>query len=105
MTRSSATIPAEQGKIIKFNMLLANCVIFDTALNVTAVLRELAAARAGTSRRWRWARCRRTSPSRSIKRFGEYATDGLTILPAAFDARLDLPTSSPARRPRRTWPQ
>jgi hypothetical protein len=25
-----------------------------------------------------------------IKRFGEYATDGLTIPPAAFDARLDL---------------
>lgn len=26
-----------------------------------------------------------------IKRFGEYATDGLTIPPAAFDARLNLP--------------
>ena len=25
-----------------------------------------------------------------IKRFGEYATDGLTIPPAAFDARLNL---------------
>ena len=26
-----------------------------------------------------------------IKRFGEYATDGLMIPPAAFDARLHLP--------------
>jgi hypothetical protein len=26
-----------------------------------------------------------------IKRFGEYATDGLTIPPAAFDPRLNLP--------------
>jgi hypothetical protein len=25
-----------------------------------------------------------------IKRFGEYATDGLTIPPAAFDPHLDL---------------
>jgi TnpA family transposase len=35
--------PAEQEKIIKFNTLLANCVIFHTALDMTTVLRELAA--------------------------------------------------------------
>ena len=34
--------PAEQEKIIKFNSLLANCVIFHTALDMTAVLRQLA---------------------------------------------------------------
>ncbi|MGI8429765.1 MAG: Tn3 family transposase, partial [Solirubrobacteraceae bacterium] len=34
--------PAEQEKIIKFNTLLANCVIFHTALDMTAVLRQLA---------------------------------------------------------------
>jgi Tn3 transposase DDE domain len=34
--------PEEQEKIIKFNTLLANCVIFHTALDMTAVLRELA---------------------------------------------------------------
>jgi len=80
--------PAEQEKIIKFNTLLANCVIFHTALDMTAVLRELAAegwdltpVALGT-----------LSPyiTEPIKRFGEYATDGLTIAPAAFDARLDL---------------
>jgi len=31
--------PAEQEKIIKFNTLLANCVIFHTALDMTAALR------------------------------------------------------------------
>ena len=35
--------PAEQEKIIKFNTLLANCVIFHTALDMTTVLRQLAA--------------------------------------------------------------
>jgi hypothetical protein len=33
--------PAEQEKIIKVNSLLANCVIFHTALDMTAVLRQL----------------------------------------------------------------
>src|SRR6266849_3688595 len=33
--------PAEQEKIIKFNSLVANCVIFHTALDMTAVIRQL----------------------------------------------------------------
>ena len=81
--------PAEQEKIIKFNTLLANCVIFHTALDMTAVLRQLAqegwpvtpAAIADLSPYIR----------ERIKRFGEYATDGLTIAPAAFDPHLNLP--------------
>ncbi len=80
--------PAEQEKIIKFNTLLANCVIFHTALDMTAVLRQLAqegwpvtpAAVADLSPYIR----------ERIKRFGEYATDGLTDPPGAFDPHLDL---------------
>jgi TnpA family transposase len=34
--------PAEQEKIIKFNSLLADCVIFHTAVDMTAALRQLA---------------------------------------------------------------
>jgi TnpA family transposase len=81
--------PAEQEKIIKFNTLLANCVIFDTALDMTAVLRELAAEGWDLTP----AALGSLSPyiTEPIKRFGEYATDGLTIPPAAFDARLNLP--------------
>ncbi len=80
--------PAEQEKIIKFNTLLANCVIFHTALDMTAVLRQL--AREG------WpvtpAALADLSPyiRERIKRFGEYATDGLTEPPAAFDPHLDF---------------
>jgi TnpA family transposase len=80
--------PSEQEKIIKFNTLLANCVIFHTALDMTAVIRQLA------SEGWRFDRAglSHLSPyiTERIKRFGEYATDGLTIPPAAFDAHLDL---------------
>ncbi|MCA1680446.1 MAG: transposase, partial [Actinobacteria bacterium] len=81
--------PAEQEKIIKFNTLLANCVIFHTALDMTTVLRELAAEGWHLST----AALGSLSPyiTEPIKRFGEYATDGLTIPPAAFDPRLNLP--------------
>ncbi|MGH3803306.1 MAG: Tn3 family transposase, partial [Pseudonocardiaceae bacterium] len=33
--------PAEQENTIKFNSLLANCVIFHTALDITEILRQL----------------------------------------------------------------
>lgn len=84
--------PAEQEKIIKFNTLLANCVIFHTALDMTAVLRELAAEGWNLTP----AAVGSLSPyiTEPIKCFGEYATDGLTIPPAAFDARLNLPPHS-----------
>ena len=80
--------PAEQEKIIKFNSLLANCVIFHTALDMTAVIRQLAQEGWSVTP----ATLAALSPyiTERIKRFGEYATDGLTIPPAAFDARLDL---------------
>ncbi len=80
--------PAEQEKIIKFNTLLANCVIFHTALDMTAVLRQLAAES------WEItpAAVAALSPyiRERIKRFGEYATDGLIDPPDAFDPHLDL---------------
>jgi len=41
--------PAEQEKIIKFNSLLANCVIFHTALDMTAVIRQYAADETATA--------------------------------------------------------
>ena len=86
--------PAEQEKIIKFNTLLANCVIFHTALDMTAVIRQLAADG------WTIAPTALTALSpyitEPIKRFGEYATDGLTIAPAAFDPRLTLPRDGDA---------
>ena len=84
--------PAEQEKIIKFNTLLANCVIFHTTLDMTAVLRELAAEGWDLTP----GALGSLSPyiTEPIKRFGEYATDGLTIPPAAFDARLNLPPRS-----------
>jgi len=80
--------PAEQEKIIKFNTLLANCVIFHTALDMTGVLRQLLAEG--------WpltpAAIADLSPyiRERIKRFGEYATDGLIEPPAAFNPHLDL---------------
>ncbi|MDX6688530.1 MAG: hypothetical protein QOF86_4658 [Baekduia sp.] len=86
--------PAEQAKIIKFNTLLANCVIFHTALDMTAVLRQL--AREG----WPVAPAAIADLSpyirERIKRFGEYATDGLTEPPAAFDPHLNFPRTGGA---------
>jgi TnpA family transposase len=80
--------PAEQEKIIKFNTLLANCVIFHTALDMTTVLRQLSAEG------WEItpAAVAALSPyiRERIKRFGEYATDGLIDPPDAFDPHLDL---------------
>ncbi|MCA1700294.1 MAG: transposase, partial [Actinobacteria bacterium] len=80
--------PAEQEKIIKFNTLLANCVIFHTALDMTAVLRQLAQEGWPVTP----AAIADLSPyiTERIKRFGEYATDGLSEPPAAFDPHLDL---------------
>ncbi len=87
--------PAEQEKIIKFNTLLANCVIFHTALDMTAVLRQLA------DEGWPVtpAAIANLSPyiRERIKRFGEYATDGLTIAPRSVRS---APEPTPRRRRR-----
>ena len=88
--------PAEQEKIIKFNSLLANCVIFHTALDMTTVLRQLA------SEGWDITpeALADLSPyiTEKIKRFGEYATDGLTDPPAAFNPRLELTAHAAGER-------
>ena len=87
--------PAEQEKIIKFNTLLANCVIFHTALDMTTVLRQLAAEG------WEItpAAVAALSPyiRERIKRFGEYAADGLIDPPDAFDPHLDLLPATAAK--------
>ena len=71
--------------------------IFHTALDMTTVLRQLA------SEGWDITPEALTALSpyitEKIKRFGEYATDGLTDPPAAFNPRLDAATGFiPARR-------
>jgi TnpA family transposase len=88
--------PAEQEKIIKFNTLLANCVIFHTALDMTTVLRQLA----GEGWEITPAALAALSPyiRERIKRFGEYATDGLSDPPDAFDPHLDLLPQRPPRQ-------
>jgi TnpA family transposase len=86
--------PAEQEKILKFNSLVANCVIFHTTLEMMAVIRQLIAEGwvvdpddVATMSPYITAR---------IKRFGEYDTDGLSDPPEAFDPHLDLPASAAA---------
>ena len=82
----TANDPAEQEKMIKFNTLLANCVVFHTALDMTDILRELVAEG--------WEIKAETigelSPyiNEHIARFGVYATDVLKLRPMAFDPEL-----------------
>lgn len=80
--------PAEQEKIIKFNSLVANCVIFHTALDMTGAVRQLV-AEGWTIEPGDLAAL---SPyiTERIKRFGDYVIDNLTIPPEAFDPRLGL---------------
>jgi TnpA family transposase len=85
--------PAEQEKMIKFNSLLANCVIFHTALDLMDVLRDL------VNEGWQpepgvditAADVAALSPylTEHINRFGVYATDALRLRPGAFNP--DLP--------------
>lgn len=81
--------PAEQEKVIKFNSLVANCVIFHTTLDMTVVIRQLIAEG--------WVvdpdDVAAMSPylTARIKRFGEYLLTSLTEQPEAFDPHLDLP--------------
>ena len=77
---------------MKFNQLLANCAIFHTTVDMTAVIRDLQAEG--------WPVMTDdlavTSPyiTETIKRFGDYPTDELGVLPAAFDAHLQLHDAS-----------
>jgi Tn3 transposase DDE domain-containing protein len=78
--------PVEQEKIIKFNSLLANCVVFHTALDMTEVVRELIAEGWEVTAEL----LAQLSPylTEHINRFGIYPTDDLAIKPAAFDPAL-----------------
>jgi Tn3 transposase DDE domain len=80
--------PAEQEKMIKFNSLLANCAIFHTALDMTAVIRELVTEGRQVDR----DDLATMAPyiTERIKRFGEYPLDGLDTPPEAFDPHLEL---------------
>ncbi|WP_327581817.1 Tn3 family transposase [Nonomuraea sp. NBC_00507] len=85
--------PAEQEKMIKFNSLLANCVIFHTALDMTDVLRQLLAEgwQPEKGKDITAADIAQLSPylTAHISRFGLYATDVLRLRPDDFDP--DLP--------------
>ena len=78
--------PAEQEKSVKFNSLLANLVVFQTAVDMMAVIRELIAEG------WQVTveHLAQLSPYlvSHIQRFGAYATDELHIPPDAFDPAL-----------------
>jgi TnpA family transposase len=79
--------PAEQEKSVKFNSLLANLVVFHTAVDMMAVIRELIAEG------WQVTveDLAQLSPYlvSHIQRFGAYATDELHIPPDAFDPALE----------------
>lgn len=78
--------PAEQEKLIKFNTLLANLVIFHNALDITDVVRGLVADGWTITAKHLAA----LSPylRAHITRFGAYATDELTHQPEAFNPVL-----------------
>ncbi len=86
--------PELQEKTIKFLNLVANSVVLSVAVDITEVLRQLAAEG------WEidpedfavLSPCRREV----IRRFGDYVTEGLHVPPAPFDPRLDLVTMPPA---------
>jgi TnpA family transposase len=80
--------PAEQEKLIKFNTLLANCVIFHIAIDMTTVVRRMIA----DGRTVDLDDLATMAPyiTERIKRFGEYPIDGLDMPPEAFDPRLAL---------------
>jgi hypothetical protein len=76
----------EAWKTIKFNSLLANCVVFHTALDVTDVVRELIAKGWDITAE----HLAQLSPylTEHINRFGIYPTEDLRIKPAASDPAL-----------------
>lgn len=75
---------------MKLNSLLANCVIFHTALDMTDVLRQLL-AEGWQPEQGKEITAAQPSPylTAHISRFGLYATDVLRLRPDDFDP--DLP--------------
>ena len=78
--------PAEQEKMIKFTSLLANCTIFQTAVDMSQVIRDLIAEGWDITA----AQIAQLSPyiTEHIHRFGIFATDSIKIRPPAFDPEL-----------------
>lgn len=78
--------PSKQEKSIKFNSLLADLVVFHTAVDMMAVIRQLIAEG------WQVTveDLAQLSPYLvgHIRRFGAYATDELHIPPEVFDPAL-----------------
>ncbi|MEV4400226.1 Tn3 family transposase [Nonomuraea sp. NPDC049607] len=78
--------PEEQEKLIKFNTLLANLVVFHNALDISDVVRQMVAEG------WRIIadRLGQIAPylRAHISRFGAYATDELRHRPDLFDPLL-----------------
>ena len=85
--------PDEQEKIVKFSTLLANCVIFHAAVDMTTVIRDLAAEG--------WTITAEDLATLSpyltahIRRLGTYATDEVTLAPDAYDAHLGVDLDLP----------
>lgn len=84
----AANDPAEQEKTLKFNSLLANCVIFHTTLDMTNVIRELQQEGHPVTAEDLAV----ISPylTEKIKRFGDYSIEELRSQPDAFDPILKL---------------
>jgi TnpA family transposase len=78
--------PAEQEKQIKFSTLLTNAVIFHTTLDMMTVLRQLAAE--GWEIRPEDLAVLSPYLTMRINRFGVYATDEISVMPAEYDAHL-----------------
>ncbi|MEO3889927.1 Tn3 family transposase [Nonomuraea sp. B5E05] len=78
--------PEEQEKLIKFNTLLANLVVFHNALDISDIVRQLVAeGRSITA-----DQLGQIAPylRAHISRFGAYATDELRHRPDPFDPLL-----------------
>ncbi|WP_411144386.1 Tn3 family transposase [Streptomyces sp. x-80] len=79
--------PEQQEKTVKFLGLVASSVIFSTTVDMTTVLRQMAAEG--------WSVCGEDlaviSPHRrdNVLRFGDYDTEGLHVPPGAYDPSLD----------------
>jgi hypothetical protein len=90
--------PVYQEKLVKFNQLIANCAIYSTAVDLTAVINQLIAGGQDVDPE----DVATLSPliTHTIRRFGDWHLD-LTPPETAGDGRLALPVTGAgqARRP------
>ncbi|PZT73799.1 MULTISPECIES: Tn3 family transposase [unclassified Streptomyces] len=82
--------PVEQGKAVKFNALLRNCLIFHNILDIAQAVRELQAE--GWKVEPEDLAEVSVSPylTEKIMRFGEYSTHELDLAPEAYEQHLDV---------------